>query len=201
MSREITLKIDGKEVKAQEGLTVLQAAKAVGIEIPTLCYNEKLEPQGACRLCMVEIAKGARTRLVASCAYPVEDGLEVKTDTERVRKLRGLILELILPLADKGPIRSLAEKYGVKKSRFETEPTDCILCGLCVRYCTEVKKLHAITFVGRGIDRQTAFVPEIAPNVCPTCRECYSLCPGGKIVDAESMFALSIPITEKIAKK
>ncbi|RLI06070.1 (2Fe-2S)-binding protein [Candidatus Bathyarchaeota archaeon] len=201
MSREVTLKINGKEVKATEGMTILQAAKNNGIEIPTLCYNEQLKPYGACRICTVEITKGRRKRLVVACVYPVEEGLEVETENERVRKVRKMILELLLPLSNKGPIKDLAEKYGVTKSRFEAEPTDCILCGLCVRYCAEVKKANAICFVGRGTKKQIAFVPEIAPNICPTCRECYSLCPASRVIDlGESIYSLSIPISEKIKK-
>ena len=201
MSEEITLKIDGKEVKAEKGMTILQVAKANGIEIPTLCYNEEMKPYGACRMCMVEIVRRGRRRLVASCVYPAEEGLEVVTDNETIGKVRGMIMELLLPLADTGPIRELAQKYGVTKSRFEAEPASCILCGLCVRYCAEVKKANAICFVGRGIKREIAPVPEIAPEICPTCKECYSLCPGGKIEElAESIYSLSIPISEKIRK-
>ncbi|MHC1564443.1 MAG: 2Fe-2S iron-sulfur cluster-binding protein [Candidatus Hecatellaceae archaeon] len=200
MGRKITLEIDGKTVEAEEGMTVLQAAKKAGIEIPTLCYNEQLEPYGACRICLVEATKNGRTRYVVSCVYPVEEGLKVKTSTEKIRKMRKILLELMLPLAPaSGPLRDLAEKYGVKESRFQAEPTACILCGLCVRYCAEVKKANAVSFVGRGTERQIAFVPEVAPYECPSCRECYGLCPGGKIVEAESQGLLSMPITQKTA--
>lgn len=211
MVREISLKIDGKEIKAREGMTILQAAKAKGIEIPTLCYDEQLKPYGACRLCTVEIVKGGRRRLVASCIYLAEEGLEVETNNEKVRKIRRLILELLLPLLPPpsdtvtGPIETLAEKYGVKKSRFKAEPTNCTLCGHCVRYCTEVKKANAICFIGRGTERQIAFVPELAPNHCLACRECFSLCPTSKMVDSVEgiwgVCSLSIPISEKIKGK
>ena len=127
MSREVTLEIDGRKVKAREGMTILEAAREAGIEIPTLCYHEKLKPYGACRLCTVEIVREGRSRLVASCAYPVEEGLIVKTETELVRKVRKLILELLLPLAPTGPIKSLAKKYGAKEDRFKAELTGCIL--------------------------------------------------------------------------
>jgi len=210
MVREISLKIDGKEINAKEGTTILQAAKANGIEIPTLCYDERLEPYGACRLCTVEIVKGGGRRLVASCVYPVEEGLEVETNNEKVRKIRKLILELLLPLlspseegSEAGPIEVLAKKYGAEKSRFKTELTNCTLCGLCVRYCAEVKKANAICFIDRGTRRQTAFLPEIAPNQCLACRECFSLCPTGEIVSLVegTMYSLSTPISEKIKKK
>ena len=93
---EIGLTIDDKEVKAKEGTSILEAARSVGIGIPTLCHHEKLSAYGACRLCTVEIIKGQRSRLVASCAYPVEDGLVVKTESEPVIKGRRILLELIL---------------------------------------------------------------------------------------------------------
>jgi len=192
----ITLEIDGKKVKAEEGMTLLQAAESIGVEIPTLCHHEDLEPYGACRLCTVEIIKSERTRLVAACCYPVENGLIVKTDSERVNKIRKMILELLLPLAPTGPLMTLATKYGlceyVKKSEEESEwkvkefrfpaeePTYCTLCGLCVRYCAEVTKENVIGFIGRGIDRQVALVPG---KCCISCRECESICEGGKFMD------------------
>jgi bidirectional [NiFe] hydrogenase diaphorase subunit len=178
---DIRLEIDGREVKANEGMTVLQAARQAGIEIPTLCYNEKLTPYGGCRLCMVELSRNNRTRLVASCVYPVQEGLVVKTDTERIRKIRRMLLELILPLSPTGPVIALAEKYGLKSSRFTGERSDCVLCGLCVRYCAEKKKANAVGFTGRGIERKAAYLPEVASKVCSTCRECLSLCPSGKV--------------------
>jgi len=178
----IRLEIDGKLVEAQRGMTILKAARQAGIDIPTLCYDERLVPYGACRLCTVEITKNNRTRLVASCVYPLEEELIVKTDTERVRKIRKMILELLLPLSPTGPLESLAQRYDLEKSRFTAERTFCVLCGLCVRYCAEIKKANAIGFIGRGIDREVAFLSEVAPNVCPSCRECLSLCPSGKLV-------------------
>jgi NADH dehydrogenase/NADH:ubiquinone oxidoreductase subunit G len=178
----IRLEIDGKLVEAGRGMTILKAAKQAGIDIPTLCYDERLAPYGACRLCTVEITKNNRTRLVVSCVYPGEEELIVKTDTERVRKIRKMILELLLPLSPMGQLESLAQKYGLEKSRFTAEQTSCVLCGLCVRYCAEIKKANAIGFIGRGVDREVAFLSEVAPKVCPSCRECLSLCPSGKLV-------------------
>jgi NADH dehydrogenase/NADH:ubiquinone oxidoreductase subunit G len=126
--KEVTLEIDEKEVKAKEGMTILEAAKSVGIDIPTLCYHEKLEPYGACRICSVEIGTGARARLVASCAYPVEENLKVRTRTSRVIKTRKVLLELLLACAPGAKIiRDLAHEYGVGKTRFEEEQSFCIL--------------------------------------------------------------------------
>jgi len=176
--KEVTLEIDGKEVKVKEGTTLLEAAKTVGVEIPTLCYHEKLEPYGACRICSVEIKSGNRTRLVAACVYPVEEGLVVNTKSERVAKTRKMLLELMLARAPSAKkIEDLAYEYGVDKARFEKESFFCILCGLCVRYCAEVKKKNAITFIGRGTEREVMFIPEIASRECPSCQECFDLCP------------------------
>ena len=178
----VRLEIDGKTVTAEKGTTILQAAREAGINIPTLCNDERLAPYGVCRMCIVEITANNRTRLVTSCVYAVEEGLVVKTDTEKVRKIRRMILELLLPLSPSGPLEDLAKQYGLEGSRFSTKATNCILCGLCVRYCREIKKANAIAFIGRGVDRKVAFLPEVAPEVCPGCRECFALCPSGKLV-------------------
>ena len=172
----IKLQIDGRQVTVPEGATILQAARENGIEIPTLCHDDQLEPYGACRMCMVEITANNRTRYVASCLYPVEENLVVRTDTEKITKIRRTILELLWPTDQK-----LAQKYGVTKSRFSREQTECCLCGLCVRYCKEVKKLNAVYFKGRGINREVAVVPELA-NECIYCEECFKLCPSGWII-------------------
>jgi len=172
----VKLRIDGQVLQVEEGKTILEAAKSCGIDIPTLCHSDKLEPYGACRLCMVEITKGERTRLVASCVYEVEDDLIVRTDTEQVKKIRRMIIELLWP-----SLTNLAEEYGVTASRFWPEETECNLCGLCVRYCSEIKKLDAVYFKGKGIDREIAIVPELAKE-CAFCHECHELCTGGWIV-------------------
>ena len=175
---EILLQIDGKEVKAQAGMTVLEAAKSAGIEIPTLCYHEKLEPFGGCRLCIVEVESRGATRLVVSCVYPVEKNIQVRTRSEKVDRIRKMILELQMAHApDAFILQDLAKEYGADKNRFEKEPSFCIHCGLCVRYCAEVKKKHAIGFVDRGIRKEIAFIPEIASKECWNCKECFPLCP------------------------
>jgi NADH dehydrogenase/NADH:ubiquinone oxidoreductase subunit G len=175
---EITLQIDGREVKAQEGMTILEAAQSAGISIPTLCDHEKLEPYGACRICTVEIETRGRTNLVAACLYPVEPNLVVRTRSKRVDKVRKMLLELMLAHApDAVELQALAKEYGADKARFEKEPSFCVLCGLCVRYCAEVKKKNAIGFVDRGVRREVAFIPEIASKECEDCKECFPLCP------------------------
>ena len=191
--KQVTMQIDGVQVKAEEGTTVLQVAKQVGIEIPTLCHDDRLAPYGACRLCSVEIKKGERSRIVASCVYPVEEGLVVETESPRVRKIRQVILELLRSRSP-GLKEELAERYRVDKTRLDRDPTFCILCGLCVRYCAEVKGANALGFVGRGTERQVVFFPEIALRTCPTCRECFNICPTGVI---PSDFAVNVPRFEK----
>jgi NADH dehydrogenase/NADH:ubiquinone oxidoreductase subunit G len=175
---EILLQIDGREVKAKEGMTILEAAQSMGIFIPTLCHHEKLEPYGACRICTVEIETRGRTNLVAACLYPVEQNLVVRTRSKRVDKVRKMLLELMLAHApDAGELQDLAQEYGADKARFEKESSFCILCGLCVRYCAEVKKKNAIGFVDRGVRREVIFIPEIASKECWNCKECFPLCP------------------------
>jgi bidirectional [NiFe] hydrogenase diaphorase subunit len=175
---EIFLQIDGKEVKAREGMTLLQAAQSAGIPIPTLCYHEKLDPHGGCRLCLVEAEIRGRTRLVVSCVYLVEQGLAVRTRSEKVDKIRKVILELLLAHApDSVALLELTEEYGADRNRFRQQASFCINCGLCVRYCAEVKKKNAVGFVGRGATREIAFIPEIASKECWDCKECFPLCP------------------------
>ncbi len=175
---EIILQIDGRKVQAKEGMTVLQAAQSIGINIPTLCHHEKLESYGACRICIVEAETGGRTRLIAACVYPVEENMAVRTRSEKVDKTRKVLLEELLAHApDSVPLQALAQEYGADKDRFEKEPSFCVLCGLCVRYCAEVKKINAIGFSDRGAKREISFIPEIASGNCWDCKECFPLCP------------------------
>ncbi len=180
--KSMTLEIDGQQVKAKKGMTLLEAAGKLGIEIPTLCYHPKLVPYGGCRLCSVEIVRDGRSRIVASCVYPVEEGLIVKTNSPRVVKIRKMLIELLSPAAPGAKvIEDLSAQYGVQGTRFKATPDFCIRCGLCVRYCAEVKKANAIGFAGRGRWRQIAFIPEIASKTCMSCRECFALCPTAKL--------------------
>ncbi len=175
---EIQLEIDGKEVKATEGMTVLAAAQSAGIFIPTLCHHEKLEPFGGCRVCIVEVEVNGWTKLVVSCVYPVEENIIVRTRSEKVDRIRKTIIELLLAHAPDSPqLQTLAQEYGSDKDRFEKDASFCIHCGLCVRYCAEVAKKNAIGFVGRGINKEISFIPEIAAKECWDCKECFPLCP------------------------
>jgi len=175
---EILLQIDGKEVKAEEGMTVLQAAQSAGISIPTVCHHEKLEPYGGCRLCIVEVEVRGWAKLVVSCVYLVAQDLIVRTRSEKIDRIRKTILELFLAHApDSVELLDLAQEYGADKDRFEKEASFCIHCGLCVRYCAEVKKYNAVGFVDRGIRKEISFIPEIASKECWKCKECFPLCP------------------------
>ena len=175
---EILLQIDGKEITASEGMTVLEAAQNAGISIPTLCHHENLEPFGGCRICIVEVEVNGWTKRVVSCIYPVAENLVVRTRSEKIDKIRKMILELLLAHAPDSPeLQDLAQEYGADKDRFEKEASFCIHCGLCVRYCDEIKKKNAVGFVDRGIRKEISFIPEIAAKECWDCKECFPLCP------------------------
>jgi bidirectional [NiFe] hydrogenase diaphorase subunit len=199
---EILLQIDGKEVGAREGMTVLEAARSVGISIPTLCHHEKLEPFGGCRICIVEVEVRGWTRLVVSCIYPVAENLVVRTRTEKVDRIRKMILELLLAHAPDSPeLQDFAKEYGADRDRFEKEASFCIHCGLCVRYCAEVKKKNAVGFIDRGIRKEISFIPEISAKECWDCKECFPLCPTSALQAAyvltEALFSPANPESEK----
>jgi len=182
--KNISLIIDGKNVQAEEGMTIIQAAQKADVVIPNICHDNRLEPYGACRFCMVEIEKNGRKKLVASCCYYVEEGLVVNTKTEKVENIRKMLIELLLAVSPSGSHIELAKEYGIKESRFklETPPeSPCDLCGLCVRYCAEIKKKNAVCFVGRGVNRSVALVPGVSDE-CSSCRECFDVCDAGKMV-------------------
>ena len=192
---KIVLQIDGRDIEAEEGTTVLEAARSAGISIPTLCHHEKLEPYGACRICIVEVENRGRMSLVASCLHPSEQGLVVRTRSEKVDKTRKVLLEQLLAHApDAAVLQDLGQEYGADKDRFEKESSFCILCGLCVRYCTEVKQKNAIGFFDRGATREISFVPEVAAKECWDCKECFPICPTSYVQTAYHLTgALAFP--------
>ena len=172
------MRIDNQEVSVTKEQSVLEAARQAGINIPTLCHQEGLEPFGGCRLCLVEVEERGWTRLVVSCVFPADDKLVVRTRSEKIDRLRKTLLELLLAHAPSSPqLKQLGLEYGADPNRFEQDASFCIQCGLCVRYCAEVKKLDAVGFIDRGVNKQIAFVPALAAEHCNSCKECFPLCP------------------------
>lgn len=174
----INLTINGLNVSVEEGSTLLEAAQFLGFPIPTLCHMEGLSPYGACRLCVVEIGEGPKAKLVSSCTYPAQEGLKVRTTSNRVMRARKMILELLLASCPQSKvIQDLASKYEVRQQRFKQEYEDCILCGLCVRMCQEQMMAKAIGFSGRGENRRLGMPFDIKSDVCRLCGGCIYVCP------------------------
>ena len=174
----VTFHINGLEVSMEEGTTLLEASRFYGFPIPTLCHLDGLSPYGACRLCVVEIGQGANAKLVTSCTYPVEEGLQVRTASSRVVKARKMILELLLASCPQSKtIQDLASSYDVRQQRFKQEYEDCILCGRCVRMCEEQMAAKAIGFRGRGEKRTIGTPFDIRSEVCRLCGACMYVCP------------------------
>lgn len=174
----ITLTLNGLEIQVEERTTILEACKFYGIEIPTLCYNEGLSAYGGCRLCIVEIGKGTNSEIVTSCTYPVEEGLVVRTHSERVNKARKMLVELLLATAPRSrTIQDLAAKMGVTQTRFEPKDEECILCGLCTRICAEQMDARAIGFTNRGYKRTITTPFDMKSEVCRLCGACLYICP------------------------
>ena len=209
---QVHLNIDGREVETSAGRTILEAAREAGIRIPSLCYEQRMEPYGACRLCLVEV-EGARS-LLPACYTTVSEGMVVHTATEELVRLRRTILELILSDHPKDcmtcessgdcELQDLAYEYGVKDARFrgeehhyevlacnpliERDYDKCILCGRCIRICREVQGVGVYDFVNRGFHA----VPGIPYNrpmtesPCEFCGQCVSTCPTGAIISIPS---------------
>ncbi|MCX7702764.1 MAG: 2Fe-2S iron-sulfur cluster-binding protein [Planctomycetota bacterium] len=204
MADMVELTIDGIKVRAPKGTTVLEAAREMGIVIPTLCYYPGLTPYGACRLCIVELIRGKRSSLDASCTLPVSDGMVVFTNSERVKKVRKVILELLLSTCPNSKVlQDMAANMGVTKVRFKIKDRGCILCGLCVRYCKEQMQSGGIGFVGRGTSRKVGTPFEMTPAECRNCNGCEWICPvcmracrAGQLVEGICGGCLNVAVVE-----
>lgn len=208
---QVTLTIDGQQVTVDQGTTILEAAKSIGIEIPTLCYLKEINEIGSCRVCVVEVEK-ART-LVASCVTPVAPGMVVHTNTPRVRAARKLTVEMILsdhpfecPTCPRNlncELQSLADQLSVREVRFKGEkeekaidvstpaivrdPNKCILCRRCVAVCEKVQEVKAIGPMGRGMDTviAPAWGEPLNASQCVFCGQCVLVCPVGALYEVD----------------
>jgi iron-only hydrogenase group A len=209
----IQLTINNVKINAEEGMTVLEAAKSAGISIPTLCHLKELAPTGACRICVVEV-EGAKG-LVPSCAYPVNDGMVVASNSPRVRRARKTIVELLVEnhppdclicVRNKNcELQNLSEQYGLREHRYagetkaheidisspsmERDPAKCILCGRCVRVCHEIQKIGAIDFTQRGFTSivTTPYNKGLNVSDCILCGQCILVCPTAALREKSSL--------------
>jgi len=207
MSDKVKLYIDGKEVEVSKDSTILDAAKKIGANIPTLCYHPDLKPTGACGLCVVEIEGSPIPK--RSCCTPVSEGMKITTNSMRLREMRKNILEMILSDHDvecpscvangKCELQDLANNMGVEMDSlpqiFDPQPIDdtsfsivrepnkCISCGRCIIVCSEIQTVHAISFADRGfeVNVNTFFKEGIGNSVCVNCGQCTVFCPTGAL--------------------
>jgi NADH dehydrogenase/NADH:ubiquinone oxidoreductase subunit G len=179
----VTLHIDNITSSVPEGTSVLEAARRIGIWIPTLCSHEALTPFGGCRLCVVEAGRNGSFQVVASCTYRATNGLEVRTATDRVMKIRRFIVELLLAEAPQAAaVQDLARELGViAPARFKPRNELCIACGLCIRACREIVGVSAIDFARRGYERVASSPFYERSDACIGCGTCAAVCPTGAI--------------------
>ncbi len=176
--KRIKFTLNGVEVEANNRAPLINVAAEHRIRIPALCHHAGLEPYGACRLCTVEMKRRGRTRFVTACNFPVEENISIETDSERVRNIRKLIVETLLARCPGVKIlRDLADEMGIDKPRFAVGDDDCILCGLCVRVCSEIVGANAIGWSGRGANRKVSRPFEIDIERCIGCGACTFICP------------------------
>ena len=209
----VNLKINGMNVSVPEGSTILEAARVAGIRIPTLCYLKEINAIGACRICMVEV-KGARS-MVAACVYPVAEGMEVTTNSDKVLAARKTTLELILsdhnraclscPRSLNCELQALSKEYGCDSARFAGEVPEsiyddateylvrdnskCILCRRCVAVCKNVQEVSVIGATERGFSTKIscAFDEDLSKNPCVACGQCINVCPTGALHEKEEI--------------
>jgi bidirectional [NiFe] hydrogenase diaphorase subunit len=174
----VELTIDGIKTRVTEGSTVLEAAREIGIAIPTLCYYPGLSCYGECRVCLVEVVKGNRSSLEASCTLPVEQGQVILSGSAKVTRTRKLIVELLLSSCPNSKtLQDMAASMGINKVRFKIKDRGCILCGRCVRYCKEQMQSGGLGFLGRGTSRRVGTAFDVTPEECRNCGGCEWICP------------------------
>jgi len=178
-----TLTVNGKKVTVGQDAVILDAARAAGVHVPTLCQFDGLEPWGGCRLCVVDMWQQGWDadwfKMVTACNHPVADGMRVVTNSERVVETRAVVLDLLLARCPDTPlIQRLAAEHGIAATSYEPNPThtDCILCGLCTRVCDHIG-VSAIASVNRGWGREIAPPFHEAPPDCIGCLACAEVCP------------------------
>ncbi len=182
----VNVTVNGRPLSVAGESTVLDAVRAAGVYLPTLCHWDGLPPYGACRLCLVKIT-APRCAVVASCTYPVEEGLVIDTTAPDAVSLRRMALEFLLSRCPTSEvIRSLAAREGVTRSRFGFPPAEraeelCVLCGLCVRVCRDLVGAAAIGFSGRGAKRRVSAPFDVQAEACIGCGACAAVCPTGAV--------------------
>jgi NADH dehydrogenase/NADH:ubiquinone oxidoreductase subunit G len=178
MPEYVNITIDGARVRVPAGHSVLDAAIEYGVCIPHLCHVQGLSDLSACRLCIVELVENGRRKVTASCTLKAREGMEVISNSEKVRRLRRNIAELLVAEAPNSKaVQDVAVRCGVKEVRYPFRNHNCVLCGRCVRVCSEMWQAKAIGFVGRGKDRRVAFPFDVKPEFCKQCNTCIDLCP------------------------
>jgi heterodisulfide reductase subunit A len=173
--------LDGKEVTAEAGRTILEVARQNGVDIPTLCHVPALEPAAMCRLCTVELIENRRSRMVTACNYPLRGDAEVRTDTPFLRQGRKLIVELLYSRCpDSTVLKELAVRYGAELGRFPDDNKDCVMCGLCARVCERVGG-NVLALCGRGVEIRVDTPFGRSARHCIGCGACARICPVNKI--------------------
>ena len=199
---KVMLRIDGRDIEADDDKTLLEAAKDAGIFIPTLCHHPALTPIGACRLCSVEIEKNGRKKVVTSCNYPAEEGLAVKTSSPDLFSLRSMIIELLLARSPgEEKIVGLASVYGISSPRFKLADESCILCGLCTRVCQELVGVSAISPILRGVERAVDAPYRDFSEDCMACGACALVCPTAAIKKMKHIYPLTSEEVEEIESR
>jgi NADH dehydrogenase/NADH:ubiquinone oxidoreductase subunit G len=178
-----TLTVNGRRVTVDSDATILDAARAAGVEVPTLCHFDGLEAWGGCRLCVVDMSQANWDenwfKVVTACNHPAKDGMTVVTDSERITETRRVVLDLLLARCPDTPlVQRWARTYGIEKTTYtlNPEPDDCILCGLCTRVCDHIG-VSAISSVNRGWGREIAPPFNQPPPDCIGCLACAEICP------------------------